>query len=100
MRRRAPRPVGFAVDAVVGRLAPATVLAEVQLAWPAAAGAAFASAARPVAERDGVVRVACASAVWAQELDLMSARVVDGLNEELGRPAVKRLRCEVSSGAN
>ena len=38
------------------------------------------------------------SAVWAQELDLMSQRVVDALNEQLGRPAVKRLRCEVSAG--
>ena len=97
MRRRAPRPLGVAVERLVSRLAPATVLAEVQLAWPEAAGAAFASAAKPVAERDGVVRVACTSAVWAQELDLMSGRVIDGLNERLGRPAVKRLRCEVSA---
>jgi len=46
----------------------------------------------PVAERDGVVTVACGSAVWAQELDLLSERVVAALNDQLGRPAVRRLR--------
>lgn len=71
---------------------PATVLAEVQRAWPEAAGDVFARAAEPVAERDGVVTVACAGAVWAQELDLMSERVVAALNEALGREAVRRLR--------
>ena len=58
----------------------------------AAAGEAFAAQSEPVAERDGVVTVACASAVWAQELDLLSERVVERLNERLGRPAVRGLR--------
>ena len=58
----------------------ATLLAEVQRAWPSAAGDAFAAQAQPVAERGGVVTVACASAVWAQELDLISERVVERLN--------------------
>ena len=95
MRRRAPRPLATALDALVGSLAPATLLAEVQRAWPGAAGEAFAANEEPVGERDGTLRVACASAVWAQELDLMSERVVAVLNADLGRPAVKRLRCEV-----
>jgi predicted nucleic acid-binding Zn ribbon protein len=98
MRRRAPRPVGAALDRLLGPLAPPTVLAQVQRAWPEAAGPAFARMSEPLAEHGGVVRVACDSAVWAQELDLMSQRVVDALNERLGRPAVKRLRCEVSRG--
>ena len=92
MRRREPRPLAVALEAVTARLAPATLLAEVQLAWPRAAGEALAEVAQPVAEREGVVTVACASAVWAQELDLLSERVVEGLNEALGRPAVRRLR--------
>jgi predicted nucleic acid-binding Zn ribbon protein len=45
-----------------------------------------------VAERDGVVTVACRSAVWAQELELMSEAVRERLNAALGRPAVRRLR--------
>ncbi len=96
MRRRAPRPLGLALDRLVGELAPATLLAEVQRAWPQAAGGLFAEAAEPVSERDGVVRVACRSSVYAQELELLSERVVAALNEQLGRTAVKRLRCEVS----
>ena len=91
MRRAAPRPVSFALDAFADSLAPPTVLAAVQRAWPEAAGA-FAEHSQPVSERDGVVVVACRAAVWAQELDLMSERVVERLNEVLGREAVKRLR--------
>jgi predicted nucleic acid-binding Zn ribbon protein len=92
MRRRGPRPVGLALDRFTEAIAPATLLAEVQRAWPRAAGDAFADAAEPVAERDGVVTVACVSAVWAQELELLSERVVAALNEAIGRPAVRRLR--------
>ena len=60
--------------------------------WPQVAGERFARSAQPVAERDGVVTVSCESAVWAQELDLLSERVIEGLNQALGRPAVRRLR--------
>jgi predicted nucleic acid-binding Zn ribbon protein len=84
--------VGLALDAVTGSLAPATLLAEVQRVWPQVAGERFARAAEPVSEREGVVIVACESAVWAQELDLLSERVIGALNEALGRPAVRRLR--------
>ena len=92
MRRRSPRPLATALDRLTARLAPATLLAEVQRAWSQVAGERFARHAEPVAERDGVVTVACESAVWAQELDLLSERVIEGLNEALGRPAVRRLR--------
>ena len=94
MRRRAPRPVAAALDGITAALAPATLLAEVQRVWPAAAGDAFAQASEPVSERDGVVTVACASAVWAQELDLLSERVLERLEAELGRRAVRRLRAQ------
>jgi predicted nucleic acid-binding Zn ribbon protein len=86
--------VATALDLVTARLAPATLLAEVQRAWATAAGEAFAAQSEPVAERDGTVTVACASAVWAQELDLLSERVVERLNEQLGRPAVRALRAQ------
>jgi predicted nucleic acid-binding Zn ribbon protein len=92
MRRRGPRPVAHALDSVTAAIAPATLLAEVQRAWPQVAGERFARAAEPVAERDGVVTVACRSAVWAQELDLLSERVIEAVNEAIGRRAVRRLR--------
>jgi predicted nucleic acid-binding Zn ribbon protein len=94
MRRRGPRPVSHALDALTAGLAPATLLAEVQRAWPGAAGAAFAPHTQPFRERDGEVTVACPEAVRAQELDLMSELVVERLNRALGRPAVRRLRVQ------
>ena len=93
MRRGAPRPVGLALEELRERLAPATPLAAVQRAWERAAGDAVAAHGTPVAERAGVVTVACDSGVWAQELDLMSTEVVERLNEVLGRPLVRSLRC-------
>jgi predicted nucleic acid-binding Zn ribbon protein len=92
MRRPGPRPLGVALDRLTAELAPRTLLAEVQREWTAAAGAAIAAQCTPDGERDGGVTVACASAVWAQELDLLSERVVERLNERLGRPAVSALR--------
>ena len=53
MRRRGAAPVGHALDAVTATLAPATLLAEVQRAWPDAAGEAFAPHSEPFRERDG-----------------------------------------------
>jgi hypothetical protein len=91
VRRKGPRAVSFALDALADRLEPPTLLAAIQRAWPAAAGS-FATVAEPVAEREGVVTVACDSAVLSSELDLMSELVIERLNTELGRPAVKRLR--------
>ena len=94
MRRQALTPVSGALDALTGRLAPATLLAEVQRAWPQAAGPAFAPHSAPWAEHEGEVVVACPEAVRAQELDLMSELVVERLNQALGRPAIRRLRVQ------
>lgn len=92
MRRTVPRPLSHALERIGEQLMPATLIAEVQHAWPAAAGEPFGRLCAPVSERDGVVRVACGAAVIAQELDLMSELVVDRVNEALGRRAVTRLR--------
>ncbi len=93
-RRRMPRPFAPALERAADAWMPPTLLAAVQRVWPAAVGPALATAAEPVAERDGTVTVACGSAVLAQELDLMSERVVANLNERLGRPAVLALRAQ------
>ena len=87
MRRRAPRPIGAALAGVVEDLAPATTLARVQRAWMAVAGEAIAAEAEPVAERSGVVTIACRSSVWAQEIELLSRDLVARLNEALGGAA-------------
>lgn len=90
---RSPRSLSGALDSLAQRLAPETVLAETQQAWPAAVGAAIAERATPVAERAGVLTVSCESSVWAQELDLMSEAIVERLNLALTRGHIARLRC-------
>jgi len=91
--RRSPRSLEFAFGELADGLAPETLLADIQRAWPATVGAAIAAQAQPTAERGGVVTVSCAASVWAQELDLMGPQIVAGLNRALSSTAVKRLRC-------
>ncbi len=93
MRRRAPRPLSFAVDGLTATIAPATPLARVQGVWDRTAGAAVAQAARPTAERSGVLTVTCTAAVWAQELSLMASELIARLNAALGDEVVRELRC-------
>jgi predicted nucleic acid-binding Zn ribbon protein len=93
--RRGPRILGDALRDVRAAAAPETLLAAVQAAWPNVAGERVAAEARPVAERDGTVTVACRSAIWAQELDLLQAALIERLNaisDVVGRGPVSRLR--------
>ena len=93
MRRREPRALSHAVAALADRLAPQTTLAEVQRVWPEAVGEVIAAQAEPTRERDGVLTVTCASAVWAQELDLMAPELTERINASLGTDGVRSLRC-------
>jgi predicted nucleic acid-binding Zn ribbon protein len=93
LSRRAPRPLAPAVEALAARLAPATLLADVQRVWEDAAGAAIAREARPVAERDGTLTLRCSSAVWMQEIDLMGPSLVAAVNRALGDERVRAVRC-------
>jgi predicted nucleic acid-binding Zn ribbon protein len=86
MRRRAPRTMGPALEQLIDRLAPATTLARAQRAWPEVAGAVVAREAEPVAERDGVLTIACESSVWAQEIELLSGDLLGRLNGALAEP--------------
>jgi predicted nucleic acid-binding Zn ribbon protein len=92
-RRQAPRPLATAVEALAARLAPATLLADVQRVWQEAAGSAIAREARPVAEREGTLTLRCSSAVWMQEIDLMGPTLVAELNRALGGERVRAVRC-------
>jgi predicted nucleic acid-binding Zn ribbon protein len=103
MRRLAPRPLGRALEGVIAQARPAGLLAAVQSAWPAVAGAALAAAATPTSERDGTVTVTCESGIWAHELELLGADLTARLTERLEESgdAVKltRLRFVVGSAA-
>ena len=100
MRRLAPRSLSTALEHVARDVAPDTVLARVQAAWPGVAGDRLAQAAAPVSERDGVVTVACESGVWAQELDLLGPDLLQRLEEALGARSVTKFRFLVGSGPN
>jgi predicted nucleic acid-binding Zn ribbon protein len=96
-RRRAPRPAAGAFRQALQRAAPATPLAATQAAWPKAVGEQLAAVATPVSERDRTVTIECAEAVWAQELDLMQATLLERLRAELGEQAPQALRFRVNS---
>jgi predicted nucleic acid-binding Zn ribbon protein len=96
VRRGSPRPLDEAVAAIRAAAEPATPLAAVQRAWPAAVGDRVAAEAEPVAEREGVITVACRAATWAQELDLLHDELLARLREEVGKTPIERLRFVVS----
>lgn len=91
-RMRMPRRLAGALERVVAEEAPATLLAEVQRAWPRACGAAIAARAEPVAERSGTVTIACESGTWAQELELMGEQLRSRIEELVGVGRVAALR--------
>jgi predicted nucleic acid-binding Zn ribbon protein len=93
MSKAAPRPLSTALERLTSSLAPTTTLAGVQAVWERAAGPAIAAAARPTAERAGVLTVTCSAAVWAHELSLMAGDLLPRLNDALGREAISELRC-------
>jgi predicted nucleic acid-binding Zn ribbon protein len=93
MRNTSPHLLSTALEQLTDRLAPTTTLARVQAIWESAAGPAIAAAAQPTAERDGVLTVTCAAAVWAQELDLMAGDLIPSINGALRDEAIRELRC-------
>jgi predicted nucleic acid-binding Zn ribbon protein len=99
LSRRAPRALGPALDALLSRIAPATTLARVQAVWGAAAGPAVAAHGLPVAERDGLLTVACDEAVWAAEIELMGPELVAAVNAALGDDALGGLRCRAGGAS-
>ena len=100
MKRLAPRPLRLVLEHTVGDSAPPGLLASVQSAWPEVAGTLVAKEAEPVLERDGVVTIACSSAVWRQELELLAGELEERLNERLaGRARVAELRFRAGSSA-
>ena len=82
-RRDEPRSLADAVRSLQRAAAPQTPLGAVQAAWEPAVGKSVAEQALPVSERGGVVTIACRSATWAQELDLMQNELLESLSREL-----------------
>lgn len=101
MRRSAPRPLAAALGDATRDAAPPTLLARVQGCWAETVGAAIAAEAQPVSERGGTLVVACRSAAWASELELLAPDLLRRLNEALGDPdgaPIAKLRARVRPG--
>ena len=98
-RRRAPREAGEAFRVARDIAAPKTGLASVQAAWSQAVGAQIAEVASPISERAGTLTVECSNAMWAQELDLMQAQLLERLREALGEGAPRALKFRVARGS-
>ena len=96
-RRRAPRPASTALRAALDQAAPKTPLAALQGAWVEVVGEQIAAVTSPISERGGEVTVSCSDSVWAQELDLMQAQLLERLRERLGERAPQSLRFRVSN---
>ena len=96
MRRAQPRAISGAIAAIREAAQPATPLAAVIAAWPEAVGERIAAEAQPVAEREGVITVACRAATWAQELDLLGDELLERLRASVRDTRVERLRFVVS----
>jgi predicted nucleic acid-binding Zn ribbon protein len=94
-RRRAPRQASAAIRTARDLAAPRTGLAAVQAAWTGVVGERLANVATPVSERSGTLTIECADSVWAQELDLMQAQLLERLRAELGDRAPEALRFRV-----
>jgi predicted nucleic acid-binding Zn ribbon protein len=96
-RRRAPRQASSAIRAARDRAAPRTGLAAVQAVWAELVGAQLAAVAEPVSEHAGKLTIEVADTVWAQELDLMQAQLLERLRGELGDRTPSALRFRVNS---
>jgi predicted nucleic acid-binding Zn ribbon protein len=98
VRRLTPRPLRQALEQVTREAAPSGTLARVQASWKEVAGPELAAQAEPVSEREGVVTIRCASATWAQELELLGTDLLGRLESSLGgHSQVRSLKFVVGS---
>jgi predicted nucleic acid-binding Zn ribbon protein len=98
-RRSAPRAAAAAIKAARDLAAPQTRLGAVQARWAEVVGERLAAVATPVSERGGTLTVECIDGVWAQELDLMQAQLLERLRAELGELAPEALRFRTGHSA-
>ena len=93
MRRPAPRPLSYAIEAAVGKLAPQTPLARVQAVWSEAVGDVNAAHGTPVRLAAGRLTVYCEHSGWAENLQLLGLEIARRLNDGIGEDIVREIRC-------
>ena len=93
-RRSVPSQAGSVIGALSASVQPASLLADVQRAWPEVAGEALARVATPTGAARGTVTLTCEDALWAHELQLREEHLLEGFAARLGPGIVHRLRCQ------
>jgi predicted nucleic acid-binding Zn ribbon protein len=97
MRGGREHPLSEAIGRLVEEIAPQTPEARIESVWVSVVGPAMAKATRPAGLRGGVLTVRCDASVYAQELQLLSPRVIEALDSKLGDSGISSLRCIVGS---
>lgn len=92
-----PRPLGEAIEAVVGGLGGvgAVGLARLFRCWEAAVGPTIAAHARPMALRDGTLVVAVDEPGWATQLRYLGTDITAKVNAAVEGLTVERLELRV-----
>lgn len=100
MPRQGVEQVGATLERLLRRLGLERAVRErlSLVVWPEVVGPYAARHTRPLLVRRGVLLVQVSASVWAQELSLMKARLLAGLNERLGGRVLKDLRFSVDPG--
>ena len=96
MRRGTERPIAGAMAKLIDRIAPQDPLTRLTAAWPDVVGPAISAHSRPATIRSGRLTVECGSSVYAQELELLSRKVLIAVNGVIGEASVTALRCTVA----
>ena len=106
-RRRSPRPISGALEAVRGGWQPPSPLGRAQTAWDqigrvwaevvGAHGPYIVERTSVVSLKAGVLTVSCSESVVADTLQLESERVLERLNSQLEGDPITRLKCVTGS---
>jgi predicted nucleic acid-binding Zn ribbon protein len=97
--RRAPRPVGDALDSLARRLGAPTAasLNGVFSGWPDAVGPQIAAHTRPVGLTDGVLTVAVDDPAWATQLRYLANDLLAKVAAVAGDGVVGRIEWRVEA---
>jgi predicted nucleic acid-binding Zn ribbon protein len=65
--------------------------------WDDAVGPGIAEHAKPSRLREGCLRVDVSDPIWLQELEFVGDKIIEKLNDKLGRKAVKKIEFRLGS---
>ena len=84
-------PIGDALRTVAGRVTKTDLLgvAEISAVWPEVVGERLAAEAQPSTLKDGRLVVSVPSSVWAGQIRLLSAEIIEALGRAATTPVTE-----------